>query len=53
MVNRAYLVLVALDQQGKPAPVPGLITVNGEERAEWEAGIKRRALREQRRASSY
>lgn len=53
MVNRAYLVLVALDQQGKPAPVPGLITVNDEERAEWETGIKRRALREQRRASSY
>jgi acyl-CoA hydrolase len=53
MVNRAYLVLVALDDKGNPIPVPGLITVNDGERAEWDAGIKRRALRKQRRTEHF
>jgi acyl-CoA hydrolase len=52
-VNRTYLVLVALNEQGQPVQVPGLIPVTDEERAEWEAGIKRRALRKQRRAEKY
>lgn len=52
-VNRAYLVLVALDEQGKPKEAPGLIAVTDEEKAEWEAGIKRRALRKQRRLENY
>jgi len=49
MVNRAYLVLVAIDEQGNPAQVPGLITVNDQEQAEWEAGAKRKELRNNRR----
>lgn len=52
-VNRAYLVLVALDEQGHPAEVPGLIPVTEEEKAEWDAGQKRRALRKQRRAEKF
>ena len=49
-VNRAYLVMVALDAEThQPAPVPPLLVESGEERAEWEAGIRRRALRSQRR----
>ncbi len=48
LINRAYLVLVAIDEEEKPAPVPGLYTIAPEERAEWEAGERRR---EQRRSS--
>ena len=52
-VNRAYLVLVALDEQDKPVPVPGLIPETDEEKAEWEAGIRRHELRRQRRAENF
>ena len=41
-VNRAYLTLVAIDADGKPTPVPGLIVESVGEQAEWEAGKKRR-----------
>lgn len=45
-VNRAYLVMVALDKKThKPTPVPGLILETQEEREEWDAG----RLRQQRR----
>lgn len=53
LVNTAYLVLVALDENGKPVPVPGLACDTPEEKAEWEAGLKRRQLRQQRRAESF
>ena len=53
LVNTAYLVLVALDENGKPTPVPRLICDTPAERAEWEAGEKRRRLREQRRSESF
>lgn len=52
-VNRAYLVLVALDEQDKPVPVPGLMPKTDEEKAEWEAGVRRHELRRQRRAENY
>ena len=47
LVNTAYLVLVALDEDGKPTPVPPLIPETDEEKREWEAGLKRRDLRKQ------
>lgn len=53
MINRAYLVLVALDENDNPVPVPGLILETDEERLEWEAGEKRRELRKQRRLEAY
>ena len=53
MVNRAYLVLVALDEKGNPTEVPGLLLETEEERMEWEAGCRRRALRKERRAEGY
>ncbi len=52
-VNRAYLVLVAIDEQGNPREVPGLVPVTEEERAEWKAGERRRALRRRRREEQY
>lgn len=53
IVNRAYLVLVALDEQGNPKPVPGLQPETEEEKLEWEAGKKRHELRRQRRLEHY
>ncbi|MBH1939337.1 acyl-CoA thioesterase [Mobilitalea sibirica] len=53
VVNRAYLVLVALDENGKPTQVPRLILESESERAEWESGKKRHALRNKRRKEGY
>ncbi len=53
LINTAYLVLVALDEKEKPIPVPALIPVTLEERLQWEAGEKRRALRKQRRKEKF
>lgn len=44
-VNRAYLTMVAVDKDGKPTPVPQLICETQEERADFEAGRERRAMR--------
>ena len=52
-VNRAYLVMVALDENERPTSVPGLILQTDEERAEWEAGQRRSALRKQRRLERF
>lgn len=53
VVNRAYLVMVALDEFGNPTRVPSLILETESERAEWEAGKKRHALRNKRRKEGY
>ena len=48
LINRAYLVLVALDEQDRPTPVPQLVRETLEEVKEWEAGEKRAAYRKSR-----
>lgn len=53
VVNRAYLVLVAVDENGIPVEVPRLIIETEAERAEWEAGKRRHALRHKRRKEGY
>ena len=53
VVNKAYLVLVALDCENHPKPVPRIILETDEERQEWAAGEKRHALRKQRRVENY
>jgi acyl-CoA hydrolase len=53
VVNRAYLVMVALDEKGNPTEVPKLVLETESERAEWEAGKKRHALRIKRRKEGY
>lgn len=52
-INRAYFTMVALDEHDKPTEVPGLVIGSEEEKAEWEAGEKRRKMREKRRAEGY
>ncbi|WP_027627810.1 acyl-CoA thioesterase [Ruminiclostridium cellobioparum] len=53
MINRAYLVLVALDENDHPVQVPGLTLETEEEKLEWEAGKKRCELRKQRRLEAF
>ncbi len=43
--NTAYLVYVALDLEGKPVPVPGLIPENEEQRRRMEDGRARQEYR--------
>lgn len=41
LINRAFLVLVALDKNDKPTMVPRLILESDEDKAEWEAAKRR------------
>ena len=53
MINRAYEVLVAIDQEDRKLEVPGLIVETESEQAEWMGGEKRYALRRQRRKEGF
>ena len=53
VVNRAYLVLVALDEHENPTEVPRLILETEAEHGEWEAGMRRKQLRTDRRKEGY
>lgn len=53
MVNSAHFVMVALDENDHPTPVPTLILENEQEEADWKAGERRNELRRQRRLEQY
>jgi acyl-CoA hydrolase len=53
MINRAYVVMVGIDQEGKPVEVPLLLVDTAVQKAEWESGIKRYELRKERRIEGY
>ena len=48
-INKAYVVMVALDEEEHPARVPRLVPETPEEQREWEAGKARHQLRRRRR----
>ncbi len=52
-INRAYVVMVAIDDNDQPVAVPRLRLETESERAEWEGGLKRAQLRKQRRAEGF
>lgn len=52
-INRAYFTMVALDENDKPKKVPRLIIETESEKAEWEAGEKRRKMRIRRREEGF
>lgn len=52
-INRAYFVMVAMGEDGKPTQVPPLILENDGERMEWENAEKRRELRLLRKKEGY
>jgi acyl-CoA hydrolase len=45
LINRAYLVYVACDKEGKLLPIRPFQAHTPEERAEWDAAVKRREIR--------
>jgi acyl-CoA hydrolase len=47
--NSAYLVLVALDEDGRPTPVPRLVPETDEERRRWAEAEARRDARQRLR----
>ncbi|MBE5791504.1 MAG: acyl-CoA thioesterase [Clostridia bacterium] len=49
-VNRAYLVMVAIDENETPVKVPSLLIETEEDKAEWEAAEKRKEERNRKRA---
>ena len=53
IINRAYIVMVAIDENGHPVPVPGLDLETENERYEWQSGEKRYQLRKTRRKEGY
>ena len=46
LINEAYLIMVALDENDKPTKMPHLILETEEDRTEWAAGLHRREVRE-------
>ena len=52
-INRAYLTQVAVDSDGNPLKVPGLLIQSESEKAEWEAGEKRRKMRKKRKEEGF
>lgn len=53
VINRAYEVMVALDENDNKVEVPGLIVETESEKAEWIGAQKRNALRKERRIEGY
>lgn len=52
-INRAYVVLVALDENNRPIPVPGLIWENDMQAEEFHMAKKRQHLRKERRKEGF
>ncbi len=53
MINRAYFVMVGIDENRIPAEVPGLIVEGVSQQIEWDAGEKRAKLRRERQEEGY
>lgn len=52
-INRAYMVMVAIGDDGKPTKVPALITETPSEQMEWENALKRKEYRTKRKQEGF
>ena len=52
-INRAYFSVVAMDENERPVEVPGIVIETEAQKAEWEAGEKRREMRLQRKKEGF
>ncbi|MBR5505684.1 MAG: acyl-CoA thioesterase [Clostridia bacterium] len=52
-INTAYVVMVAIDQDGKPAEVPGLILESESDRQNYEAALRRKEYRKIRANENF
>jgi acyl-CoA hydrolase len=48
-INQAFFTMVALDENDKPAPVPGLLLETEEERTAWERAALRRKMQNRKK----
>ena len=53
MINRAYIDMVAINSSGTPIEVPGLIVETEEQQREFDAAVRRKELRRQRRKEGF
>lgn len=53
MINRAYIVMVAINQNEHPIQVPRLIVETEAQKAEWNGGKRRYELRKERRREGF
>lgn len=53
LINTAYMIMVALDENDNPVPVPSLRIETYEEQLEWDSAVKRNNLRKTRRKEHY
>lgn len=53
LINKAYIDMVAIDNEGHPIEVPALELETDEQRAEYEAAVKRKQMRKQRRLEDF
>jgi len=53
LVNRAFLTLVGLDENNRPAKLPSLILETEEDRKEWERAQIRRDVRKKQREEGF
>ncbi len=53
MINRAYIDMVAINSEGVAIEVPELILETEEQKLEYEAAIKRKQMRKQRRQEDF
>ena len=49
LINKAYVIMVALDENERPTHVPGLILETEEEKREWEQALQRKTERSRRK----
>lgn len=52
-INKAYFVMVAIDEEGNPVRVPPVIAETEEEKREYEEAVKRREYRDLRRRENF
>ena len=53
MINRAYIDMVAINQEGTAIEVPDLLIETPEQQQEYEAAIKRKEMRKERRKQGF
>ena len=53
VINRAYIDMVAIDSNGKPIEVPGLLVETQEQQREMDAAVRRKELRRQGRKEGF
>ena len=53
MINTAYFVMVAIDENGRAVEVPELVCETVEQQMEWESAKRRYELRKQRKLEGF